>query len=223
MNSRAGMLAPVVVVQLLLATPTLAADREPAVGMFLVASEDLRDPNFAETVVLLVEHGAGGTLGLVVNRPAGIQPGVLLPDIEGLAGYRASLFVGGPVARLGVLMLIRSGEPLEGAEPVFDDVHVSGDPELLDSLAGQTESPLRLRVYAGHAGWSGGQLEREISRGSWYLTPANADAIFGDDPETLWRQLLPGPEAIEVKSRQPLEINDVYQLLVSRRPERGSH
>ena len=42
-------------------------------GQFLIASQALRDSNFYQAVVLLLEHGPGGALGLVVNRPTSVK------------------------------------------------------------------------------------------------------------------------------------------------------
>jgi putative transcriptional regulator len=47
-----------------------------------------------------------------------------------------------------------------------------------------------LRVFAGYAGWSPGQLEEELEEGSWLVLPARASDVFGDEPERLWSKVL---------------------------------
>ena len=74
-----------------------ALAQSPAAGVFLVAGPDLRDPNFARTVVLIIEHGDNGTLGLIVNRPTESKLSDLLSDFEGLGERSDTLFEGGPV------------------------------------------------------------------------------------------------------------------------------
>ena len=41
----------------------------PETGRLLVATTDLVDPNFAQSVVLLLDHDEDGTLGVILNRP----------------------------------------------------------------------------------------------------------------------------------------------------------
>ncbi len=159
----------------------------PAAGMFLVAQPDLRDPNFAHSVVLLFDHGEHGAAGVIVNRPTEARLDDLLPEVEGAAGLAGKVYLGGPVLPEGVLVLMRAGSAPEGAREVFDDVYVSADRELLARLV---QGGGVFRVYAGYAGWAAGQLEWEIRQGGWALVPADAEAVFGDDPQAVWRKML---------------------------------
>lgn len=87
------------------------AGDELAAGKFLVAKRHLLDPNFTETVVLLVEHGPGGAMGLVVNRPSDVRLEVVLRDVEGVAGRPDAVYLGGPVGREMMLLLMRAEGP----------------------------------------------------------------------------------------------------------------
>ena len=66
-------------------------------GVLLVASPSLNDPNFREAVVLIVDHGPEGTLGLILNRSTNILLSEALPDLTVLKGTSYRLFAGGPV------------------------------------------------------------------------------------------------------------------------------
>ena len=111
---------------------------EPARGRFLVAERDLRDPNFRETVVLLTDYGKGGAMGVIVNWPSAAPVAELVPQIEGIAERVDTIFVGGPVSRQVMLMLVRAKDELPLAERIFADVHLSSSRELLEQLvAGQ--------------------------------------------------------------------------------------
>jgi putative transcriptional regulator len=74
-------------------------------------------------------------------------------------------------------------------EPIVDDIYVNAGPILLNELLGTAGTEQTLRVYAGHAGWDAGQLDREIAAGSWQVLPASAEFVFTDDPLELWVEL----------------------------------
>ena len=90
-----------------------------------------------------------------------------------------------------MLFLLRSTDPPADATQVADDVYVSASRTALESLYQQSVDASRLRIYAGHAGWSPGQLEREIADGGWHLVPARMDEVFATDPRRVWERLVP--------------------------------
>lgn len=157
-------------------------------GMFIVATPQLRDPRFAETVVLVLSHGREGAIGVVVNRPTWVEPEVLFPDVGFFRRYRGAVYFGGPVARTSALFLVRDGGLVDG-EPIVDDIHVTADvDEVLENLPTGTDQRT-LRVYAGYTGWGPGQLDSEISAGDWQVTPASGDLIFTPEPTSLWHEI----------------------------------
>lgn len=159
-----------------------------AKGQFLIANRKLPDPRFKETVVLLIEYGPGGALGLVINQRTELRLVSLLPDIAELGGSPARVFVGGPVAQTGILVLVRAAEPPKASVTVFGDVHASGSLDVLRAHAREGEE--KLRAYIGYAGWAPGQLEAEVERNDWYVVPGSAADVFADDPEALWSRLI---------------------------------
>jgi putative transcriptional regulator len=159
-------------------------------GRLLVATPRLADPNFRRAVVLLLDHGAEGALGVVVNRPLEVEVAAVLPSWQPYATAPGRLFQGGPVALDSALGVV--------AVP-GDDVEPMGVRRIIGSLGlVDLEAPPQavvsgvagLRIFAGYAGWSGGQLEAEIGEGAWYVVDAEARDPFSDAPETLWRQVL---------------------------------
>ena len=165
-----------------------ALSQTPANGMFLVATPQLRDPRFAEAVVLVLSHGREGSIGVVVNRPTWVEPEALFPDMGFFRRYRGAVYFGGPVARTSALFLIRDASLVDG-EPIVDDIHVTADvDEVLENLPARTDER-RLRVYAGYAGWGPGQLDGEISAGDWQVAPASGDLVFTPEPTSLWREV----------------------------------
>jgi putative transcriptional regulator len=177
--------------------------RDLASGIFLVASRDLRDPNFSETVVLLAQYGKTGAMGVIMNRPAEVPLSRLFPSIPKKAG-EANLYAGGPVGRNGALGLLRSkSKPGGEAQPVLEDVYLVTEREMLEKAlsAGASES---VRVYVGYAGWSPGQLEMEVAAGAWHIVAATAALAFDPETETLWRRMVRRANSRIARSRFPL-------------------
>ncbi|OGW61529.1 MAG: hypothetical protein A2638_01065 [Nitrospirae bacterium RIFCSPHIGHO2_01_FULL_66_17] len=159
-------------------------------GIFLVADPGLTDPNFSETVVLITHHGPQGTTGVVINRPTTTPLSHALPDLPSLADRPETLFVGGPVGREAVVMLMRTIEPHESARRVFGDVYESRSADALAHLLKQTDPKAVFRFYAGYAGWASGQLEDELDRGSWRVLPADSAVVFDRDPDVIWSEMI---------------------------------
>lgn len=178
-------------------------------GMFLIAARKLRDPNFRETVVLLLNYNQNGAMGLVLNRDTGILLLTLLTDTEALIGRQDTLFIGGPVARTQMFMLFRSEVDLDDANRIFDDVQVSSSRHLLDSIFDASKET-ELRVCAGYSGWGRGQLESEVASGAWHLVTAEAETVFERDTAQIWRKLIEARETrwatIDQLSDQTVQI-----------------
>jgi len=159
-------------------------------GLFLVASRSLMDPNFQETVILLVDHGADGTLGLVINRPTDIPFTEALPEIEALQKLKDTVYVGGPVARYMISLLVRADQSPEDTVQVFDSVYFSHKLAALLHLLEKPQARVTMRAYVGHAGWAAGQLDMEIQRGDWHLASADARSIFDTPAGQVWPTLI---------------------------------
>lgn len=194
-----GLIALLFAVSLISSIPTAKADDAPERGMFLVATQDLVGSGFSRSVILLIQHDADGTMGLIINKRTNFDATELLPDIEGIARFNGSLYVGGPVATYGVMMLIKSGVRPSDAAHVFADVYASGSQELLLAIVNSGDAADRVRLYAGHAGWLPGQLDAEIERGSWDVIPAHENLVFSRDPDTIWKHLSPPARPIIVQ------------------------
>ncbi|HET9606824.1 MAG TPA: YqgE/AlgH family protein [Nitrospira sp.] len=154
-------------------------------GVFLVASPSLNDPNFRQTVVLVLEHGPEGTLGVILNRTTDVLLSEALPDVRALKGTTHRLFAGGPVQPNIMLLLSRLKEPQPDMRSVFDSVYVGGSPDVLERLLRQAGPAARFRAFAGYAGWAPGQLGFEMLQGSWAVLPPEGN-FFEKDPASLW-------------------------------------
>jgi putative transcriptional regulator len=157
-------------------------------GRLLVAVPGMYDPNFDRTVVLLLEHTEDGALGVVLNRPSETGVEQALPGWEPVAATPPVVFVGGPVSPTGALALgTVIGDPVEGWTPVLGPV---GLLDLGQAPAGAAPDVARARLFAGHAGWTAGQLEGEIAAGGWFVVDAEPDDALFADPDRLWPAVL---------------------------------
>ncbi len=161
-------------------------------GSALVAAPWLHDPNFHRTVVLIIDHGASGSLGVVLNRPSNVAVRDVLPSWGPHATLSQALYVGGPVQRRAALCVAALPAGLD-AERTAGMIKVRGSLALIDLeadpelLAPQLRG---LRVFAGYAGWGEGQLAGEIRRGDWVVVPALVDDVLAPPETDLWSQIL---------------------------------
>jgi len=200
-NSRTVSLVFALVLLALLGPPRVlaATPLTPAKGRLLIARRELVDPNFSQSIVLLLEYSDEGAIGVIVNRPAGIPPNKLLPDVHELAGYDGPVFLGGPVGLDSLVWLGRGCASLSDVQPVFGEVCYGGSLDALVAFARLAATPERLRLYVGYAGWGAGQLERELAHGDWQVLEAREEQVFMDDPHTLWERMVPAPQPIETR------------------------
>jgi putative transcriptional regulator len=158
-------------------------------GRLLVATPPLVDENFDRTVVLLLEHGPEGALGVVLNRPDERPVGEPLDRWAPFLSEPQVYFGGGPVETDAVIGLgrRRSSDPTELVVEVVDrvgTVDLSADPlEVVSSLEA-------LRLFQGYAGWGARQLEGELRAGAWIVADFSWHDAFGPDPADLWREVL---------------------------------
>ena len=153
-------------------------------GHFLVASGHLRDPNFVGTVVLMIRHDEHGALGVVLNRPADKKLKDLWESVsETPCDSDERINLGGPVP--GPLMAIHTQQALADDE-ILPGIYFAAEKDKLELLVARADE--RFRVFVGHAGWGGGQLEGELEQGAWLTMPATSEYVFYDDTD-LWEKV----------------------------------
>jgi putative transcriptional regulator len=184
----------------------------PARGMFLIASRELLDPNFSESVVLLLEYDAKGALGLIVNRPTSVQLTDLLPDVDELKERTDVVYVGGPVSKNRIVLLMRSERHPADSGRVFANTYVSSSMDTLKQAVALTHDGGTFHAYVGYAGWGPGQLDEELSRGDWHITPAEESIVFDRASEEIW------PELIEKNAGRWVGVPSGVLQLAGRRP-----
>ncbi len=168
-------------------------------GKFLVASRQIRDPRFMETVILLVQHDLQGTLGLVINRPTTARLSDFFPEIKEQSGEEHFTYIGGPVGMTQIQLLIRQPNRSEESQWIFDDVYVSSSRTVFDRLVKKPDVKVKFHAYAGYAGWVFGQLEQEVMRGDWRVVQADAETIFNKSAAEIWPDLIRRTEIIRIE------------------------
>ncbi len=154
-------------------------------GFILGAHPGLRDPNFHQTVVLLSAHSAEeGALGVVINRPSDQCLGNLREDLETPVLRNLPVFEGGPVAADELLLAAWKWDLKEQNFRLFFGLQPEKLQELLES-----DPSIEARAFLGYAGWSAGQLEVELGRFDWAVSPF-AQPYGKQSPQNLWRTLL---------------------------------
>lgn len=162
-------------------------------GRLLIAMPAIGDPRFERTVIYMCSHDEASALGLIVNRPASVDPGDLLRRLDispGPALRRIPVVVGGPVERSRGFVLHSSDWRSPGATmEVTPQTSMTASVDVLRALAAGT-GPARAVLALGYSGWGPGQLEREIRANGWLIGEPEEDIVFGPDLAGKWRAAL---------------------------------
>ncbi|MGI8752261.1 MAG: YqgE/AlgH family protein [Acidimicrobiales bacterium] len=182
-------------------------------GALLIANPELPDPNFDQTVVLILAHGEDGSLGVVLNRPGPLTAAERFSAWDPALVGDGVIFDGGPVNPDVVLGLAVRAPGVTGPLPEGLMTEVFGDVGLVD-LAHPHDDAWRLlgalRIFAGYAGWGPGQLAGEAAAGGWWIVGAQPRDVSTDRPRSLWRDVLrrqPGSLALVSSYSRSPELN----------------
>ncbi len=157
-------------------------------GKLLVAAPSLFDPNFRLTVLLMLEHGSEGALGLVLNRPSELPVHEAIDGWAEAASEPAVIFVGGPVNQSTVIAL--ASIALDDADDNWTQIIGRVGSIDLDKRPEQIGGLDEVRIFAGFSTWSAGQLEAELAENSWFVLEYLPTDPFANDPEELWWEVM---------------------------------
>lgn len=158
------------------------------INHFLIAMPNLGDPHFSRTVTLICEHSDQGAMGIIINRPMDLnlrdvltQMNIDPRDLQ----FDMPVHLGGPVNNNQGFVL---HEPLghwQSTLPINVTLGVSTSRDILEAVA-QNRGPDRYLLALGYAGWSPGQLEREIADNAWLSGPADNKILFNTPALERW-------------------------------------
>jgi putative transcriptional regulator len=157
-------------------------------GQLLLDSGELRGSFFNRSVVLICQHDDQGAFGLVLNQPSPNKVGEMLVADLPESIKDLNLYLGGPV-QTSALSYLLSDVFLPDAN-VMPNLSLGHSLEELVDLGQSFATTQQIRLFAGYAGWSPGQLESELKRKAWLTHPASVDLVFRDDPTDLWNEIL---------------------------------
>lgn len=157
-------------------------------GVVLLSEPFMMDPNFKRTAVLLCEHGEGGSVGFILNRPLQMRIDELLDQFP---EFDCPVFFGGPVQTDTLHFMHNLGDLVEDSVQISKGVYWGGDFEKLKFLiSSQLATPQNIRFFVGYSGWGEGQLVDELDYGSWVIADMDANYLFRSNPDDLWKQAM---------------------------------
>lgn len=165
------------------------AERPSLAGQLLVASPQIGDPRFQQTVILLVRHNKDGAFGIVLNRPLGKYPLASLLASVGVRDTKADgsidVFAGGPVQPQAAFVLHSVEYSRDETIAINGVVAATSSREVFRDI-GQNRGPSKTLIAFGYAGWGPNQLEAELARDDWFTAMADPALIFDEPRERLW-------------------------------------
>jgi putative transcriptional regulator len=157
-------------------------------GQLLLDSGRLRGSFFQRTVVLICQHDSDGAFGLVLNRATGNNVGEMIVADLPEPVKTCPLFLGGPV-QPSALSFLHSDSFIPDAN-VLPNLCLSHSLDSLIEIGGSFSPTQKIKLFAGYAGWSSGQLEDELKRDAWLTHPGSLELVFDTKPDQLWQNIL---------------------------------
>jgi putative transcriptional regulator len=156
-------------------------------GKILISTPSLTDPNFDKVVIFIAEYNEKGALGFVINT--------LFPrTFNELTAYRHSpalpLYAGGPVEKESLFFMHRRPDLITGSTNIIESICLGGDfKQAVQYINDNTLPQSDIKLFIGYCGWDEGELEEEITEGSWLICSTPAQTVFAPHVAMLWEQL----------------------------------
>ena len=158
-------------------------------NQFLIAMPNLGDPNFFHTVTFMCQHNDEGALGIVINRPAELKLGEIFQQMKispkNPQSNDIKVFAGGPVQQERGFVIHSPVGNWDSTLPVSDTISMTTSKDILEAVA-NGEGPEQFLIALGYAGWSEGQLEKEIIANAWLNTPSENSILFDMPVNQRW-------------------------------------
>jgi putative transcriptional regulator len=171
--------------------PDEAPARPSLAGQLLVAASWMGDPRFERTVILIVKHGPGGAIGIVINKPIGDAPLAsffkALGQKEGDVAGSVRVFSGGPVQPEVGFVVHSSDYRRPETVAITDRLSMTTSIAILRDI-GDKRGPAKVFLAFGYAGWGPDQLEHEIEARAWGVAEADPTLVFDEDRDNVWER-----------------------------------
>ncbi len=154
-------------------------------GSLMAAHPQLKDPNFVRSVILMTSDEEEGSLGVVVNKSAGLTLSEVDPSFNDFGLGDVPLFIGGPVGEDQIILAGWRTDAEAGQFNLFFGLEPSAA-----QARWEADPSLKIRAYRGYAGWGKGQLDEELSSNAWVLSEMDSYALSELQGERLWRHVI---------------------------------
>ena len=156
----------------------------------LIAMPSLHDTFFERSVIYLCEHNEQGAMGVMINRPIGVDVNELLKqmqldDFHTIEDINSQVLLGGPVAQEKGFVLHSPQSQWSSSQQISDELMLTTSRDVLTSLGGR-DAPKHFIVALGYAGWGRHQLEQELGENSWLSIPIDHDILFNIPHDERW-------------------------------------
>lgn len=160
----------------------------------LVSSPSIKDSQFAESVVLVVEHTDYGAYGFVVNSQSELPiENVLENDVESFELTHIPVWNAGPVDS-DIGYILHNQKPIQNDNRISEGVYLSSSQsslfDFLENIDKELDCFYPYRLFIGYSGWGEGQLDKEINEGTWYQLPVDKELLFNTHHNQMWREAL---------------------------------
>jgi putative transcriptional regulator len=170
-------------------------------GQMLIAMPGMQDERFQRSVIYMCGHSPEGAMGIVINNRT---PSMTFRDllvqldlIEADQAIRlprrlshASVLKGGPVETSRGFVLHSPDFTIEHVTQTIDNgICMTATLDILRAIA-RDEGPRSAILALGYAGWSAGQLEREIAGNGWLHCDGDPELLFSDDIDNKYDRAL---------------------------------
>jgi putative AlgH/UPF0301 family transcriptional regulator len=163
---------------------------EAAKSFFLVASRDMPDPVFQQTVILMLPPDEPPLVaGVIINKPTDLTLGNLFKQPLAMENRNQKVYFGGPVDLTTPLLVVRTTRPPKSAIKLWTDVYAVADADSISDILKDSRYGSEARLYLGKAQWAQDQLRGELLEGAWTVVPLKTDLIFDHDTAKIWPTL----------------------------------
>lgn len=188
-------------------------------GKLLVASRDINDPHFSESVILLIDYGpVKGATGLIVNRRTKLPISQLLLSVQEAKNRTDGVYLGGPNDPSNVVALMKSASQAGDGDPVFGNTYLVNTRNTLQKALAAGADASCLHIFVGFAAWGAGRLEHEVERGAWHVMPGDTEMVFHSDPDAVWLEMTRKTEQQFALNRTSLRSQGLQRIDIAGAP-----
>jgi putative AlgH/UPF0301 family transcriptional regulator len=189
--------------------PWTAAQQRDSEAVLLVASPNLRDADYRQSVVVAVPIENDRHIGVIINRPTRRSLSSLFPDHQPSKKVSEPVYFGGPMSRGALVAVVRSEkDPGRGSIGLTRDLYLAMTVNIVDRVI--EEMPNEARYYVGYIVWRPGELRAEVDRRLWNVVNVNPDVVFRKDMSGLWDELSRMARAITASADAYLTAGSVH-------------